>query len=292
MAHAKDTETNPATTDADLVTAANGGSKRALEALVMRHQGGLYGFLTRMMWSPTEAEDATQEVLVKIVTKLSTFEGRSSFKTWAYGIAFNHALSEKRKSRAHLTIPFEDYAARINACDDAPLSGLAHHDPEPEILAEEAKRACISGMLLCLSPDQRAAFTLGAIMGFSASEGAGVLDVTPETFRKKLSRARADMRAFMEGQCGLVNPDNPCRCPKKTRAFIEAGVVDPTVLRFNPEHVRMAKATASGISSNSEEWLDLFRRAGRKETPDFLKVLQHAIVAASSRATNSTPTTH
>jgi hypothetical protein len=68
----------------------------------------------------------------------------------------------------------------------------------------------------------------------------------------------------MNGQCGLVNQDNPCRCPKKTRGFIQAGHVDPRHLLFVPEHVErvrdVAPATVREIEDVVErQHADIFR---------------------------------
>jgi hypothetical protein len=112
------------------------------------------------------------------------------------------------------------------------------------VLVEEAKNSCTMGMLLCLDRKQRLVFTLGEILGASDSVGAEVLEMTADNFRQCLARARRDLHAFMNGQCGLVNKSNPCRCPKKTRGFIEEGHVDAKHLRFVPEHVRKVREVA------------------------------------------------
>jgi hypothetical protein len=68
--------------------------------------------------------------------------------------------------------------------------------------------------------------------------------MSADNFRQCLARARRDLHRFMNGQCGLVNRDNPCRCPKKTRGFIEAGHVDPHHLLFVPGHVQRVRDVA------------------------------------------------
>ena len=83
--------------DADLVRRARDGDRNALENLVRRYQRWIYNVALRMVWSPEEARDVTQEVLIKVVTKLATFRGRSSFRTWLYRITANHVLNMKRR---------------------------------------------------------------------------------------------------------------------------------------------------------------------------------------------------
>ena len=82
--------------DRDLVVRIQQGDGLALERLVRRHQPWIYNIVLRMVYLPEDAEDATQEVLVTIVTKLSTFAGRSSLRTWMYRIVVNHVRNMKR----------------------------------------------------------------------------------------------------------------------------------------------------------------------------------------------------
>jgi len=81
------------------VARAKGGDREALEALVRRHQAWIYNIALRMLYHPQDAEDATQEILIKALTRLSSFEGRSSFRTWLYRIVVNHVLNMKRGRR-------------------------------------------------------------------------------------------------------------------------------------------------------------------------------------------------
>src|SRR6516225_447363 len=84
-------------TDAELVEKAKGGDRAALEDRVLRHQAWIYNIAVRMVFQPHDAEEVTQEVLVKVITKLSTFKGESKFRTWLYRIAVNHVLNMKRR---------------------------------------------------------------------------------------------------------------------------------------------------------------------------------------------------
>src|SRR3989475_6740500 len=87
--------------DRTLVARARSGSREALEDLVRRHQGWIYNIAVRMLYHPHDAEDATQEILIKAVTRLSSFEGRSSVRTWLYRIVVNHVLNMKRGRVEH-----------------------------------------------------------------------------------------------------------------------------------------------------------------------------------------------
>lgn len=228
-------------TDAVLVEQATSGDRAALEKLILRHQAWVYNIAVRMVFFPHDAEEVTQEVLVKVITKLSTFKGESAFRTWLYRIAANHVLNMKRQTAEASATTFADYGAAIDKTPDLDLPDPKSVPVEVPLLVEEAKNGCTLGMLLCLDRKQRLVFTLGEIFGVSDTVAAEVLEMTPDNFRQSLARARSDLHHFMNNQCGLVNQSNPCRCPKKTRGFIQAGHVDPQQLMFVPEHLERVR---------------------------------------------------
>jgi RNA polymerase sigma factor (sigma-70 family) len=209
--------------DQNLVTRARAGDRTALEDLVQRHQGWIYNIAVRILYHPQDAEDATQEILVKILTGLSSFQGRSSFRTWLYRIAVNHLLNTRRSRVEDPAISFRMYGDELDKTPDLDLLDPKASSPDANILMTEAMLACTSGMLLCLDREQRLAYILGAIFAVSDTVAAEVLEITAENFRQRLARARRDLRNFMNDKCGLVNQGNPCRCSKKTRGFIQAG---------------------------------------------------------------------
>jgi RNA polymerase sigma factor (sigma-70 family) len=224
-------------TDIELVRRAQDGDRDALEKLILSHQAWIYNIALRMVAFPEDAEEVTQEVLIKAITRLSTFECKSKFRTWLYRITTNHVINMKRRGGETHMLSFPTYAAAINDTPDLDLPGPKSVPIELPLLVEEVKIACTTGMLLCLDRRQRLAFTLGAIFGASDKVGSEIMDITADNFRQILSRARRDLYQFMSNQCGLVNPSNPCRCYKKTRGFINEGHVDPHRLVFVSQRV-------------------------------------------------------
>jgi RNA polymerase sigma factor (sigma-70 family) len=102
------------------VTRSLHGDRGALEALVLRHQSWIYNIAFSMMNDIHDAEDATQEVLIKVITKLSTYDPRkASFRTWLYRIVVNHIINmrenrkEKTMSELMKSRGIDEYAARI-----------------------------------------------------------------------------------------------------------------------------------------------------------------------------------
>src|SRR5258708_6798029 len=134
--------------DVDLVEQARNGSRAALEKLILRHQAWIYNIAVRMVFQPHDAEEVTQEVLVKIITKLGTFKGKCQFRTWLYRIAANHVLNMRRWSAETQVTTFADYGAAINRAPDLDLPDPQTVPVELPLLIEEAKNGCTMGMLL------------------------------------------------------------------------------------------------------------------------------------------------
>jgi hypothetical protein len=181
------------------------------------------------------------------------FKGQSSFRTWLYRIAANHVLNMKRRGAEARAMSFADYGAAIGRTPDLDLPDPSTVPIDLPVLVEEAKNGCTMGMLLCLDRKQRLIFTLGEILGASDAIGGEVLEMTTDNFRQCLARARRDLHSFMNGQCGLVNRENPCRCPKKTRGFVEDGHVDPNHLLFVPQHIERVRDVAPATLREIED---------------------------------------
>jgi RNA polymerase sigma factor (sigma-70 family) len=229
------------TEDRRLLEQAKEGSGAALERLVKRHQRFVYNVALKFVKDPDDAADLTQEVLIKMVTKLSGYKGNSSLRTWLYRIVVNHFLKRKRQqAESH---SFEQYGEFLDKAYDGEEMTPEEHLRYHEQIAG-TRNACMAGMLLCLDRQQRMVFILGAIFALKSPVAARILDISAENFRQQLSRAKADLFAFMENKCGLVNPANPCRCAKKTKGFIQEGKVDATARQFTTHTLEtIAQAT-------------------------------------------------
>ena len=214
-----------------LVRQAVAGDRQALEEVVVAIQGQVYNLALRMLRLPQDAEDATQEILVKVVTHLSEFRGDSAFTTWVYRVASNHLLNSRRRPAELASLTFD----RLNEQLETSLA-LYDADPaavyEDTALAEEVKQSCTLGMLMCLDRGQRLALILGELLEVSGEEGAAIMEISPAAYRKRLARARATMVAFVSRQCGIVNPASPCRCHKHVRNKIRVGRLDPDHLLY------------------------------------------------------------
>lgn len=211
-----------------LVAQAMAGDKTALENLITFIQPRIYNLCIRMLKSPEEAEDASQEVLIKIVTHLSDFRSQSAFTTWAYRITANHLMNIGRNNRLTFEALSESLEQSLSFADPRQLE----EKYDEKLLSEEIKRNCTLGMLLCLDTDLRLALILGEIFKLNSEEAASILDITPQAYRKRLSRARTSLISFVSNTCGLINPEKPCRCNKHIKNKILMKKLDPNHLQY------------------------------------------------------------
>jgi RNA polymerase sigma factor (sigma-70 family) len=273
-----------AQTDAEdqyLVRCVQSGSKEALELLLARHQRWIYNIALRMVSLPQDAEDATQEILVKLLTGLSSFRGESRFRTWLYRVVVNHLLNMKRGRAEARAWTFEHYGRELDGTPDAGLAAPDSERPDVQLLIEEAKIGCTTGMLLCLDREQRLVYVLGEIFGVTDRVGAELLEISRDSFRQKLSRARRDLYNFMQGRCGLVKTSHPCRCARKTRGFIVAGYVDPRHLVVARERIvqvrEVAEERSEQLEASHAAYAEIHRGHPFHGSPDFVASLRALI---------------
>jgi len=188
-----DTSKSDVTEDNQLVSDALTGDKKSLELLIKRHQAWIYNIALKMVWDPVDAEDVTQETLIKIITKLSTFRGDSAFRTWAYRIVANHVINMRKRKKEFEYTSFKVYGEQIIRSPDTDLPDKESVPVDVNLLIEETKIGCMNAMLLCLDREQRLVFILGSMLGVNDSTGSEILDISSDNFRQKLSRARKDM---------------------------------------------------------------------------------------------------
>jgi RNA polymerase sigma factor (sigma-70 family) len=212
----------------NVVRLAIDGDRGALDLVVRELQHDIYSLALRMLWNKEDAEDATQEILVRIVTRLSQFDFRSRLRTWAYRVAVNYILDFKKSATERMQLNFESLAGSL----EEGLGADGPSDSEASVLIEEVKVGCSLAMLQCLDRPHRIAYVLGDIMELSGPEAAEALDISPELFRKRLQHARAAVLTFTKAYCGLVSDTAACTCNRQVAAAVRRGTVSPENLAF------------------------------------------------------------
>lgn len=215
-----------------LIEAAKRGDRLALESLVERYQPVIFNIALRMVYIQEDAEDITQEVLIKVITQLSSFNFKSSLGTWIYRITANHMINMQQRPAEKFLRSFQEYGENIDKAPDKPVEDYLKTSSEYDLILEEVRLECFTGMLLCLNRRRRLAFILGEVLGTSPKVGAEIMELRVDNFRQLLSRARREVYDFMKSRCGLVDNDKHCHCHLKAQNMIDTKLLIPHKYRF------------------------------------------------------------
>ena len=212
------------------VDGAIAGDKSALETLVASVQDIVFNLSLRMLGTFADAEDATQDILLKMITHLSSFRGDSSFTTWIFRIAVNHLKNYKKHMFAHYPLSFEYYGNDIENAKIEDVPDLTQN-VEKDILAEELKMSCTNVMLQCLDMESRCIFILGTMFKIDSRIAGDILEMTPEAYRQKLSRIRKKMAGFLGEYCGEYGSGR-CKCKERVNYAIQSHRINPLQLNY------------------------------------------------------------
>jgi RNA polymerase sigma factor (sigma-70 family) len=257
------------------------GDRDSLEALVRALQDPMYRLSLRLLGHPEQARDATQEALVLIVTQLSSFRAESSLKTWAYRVATRHLLRLRSRARKWTfeSLADEELGQPPNAIEPAALQ-LA----DERLLEEEVFLGCTQAMLQALDPEKRTAFVLGAICELEAGEAAAILEISEVAFRKRLSRARAELDAFLRRRCGVANPASGCRCAHQVNHNVARGRLDPARLAHSSPFGKTTVEAfrALGDIRRVRRSLEIYRAQPQRHAPEDFAAGIRAVVDRST----------
>ena len=239
----------------DLARQAAAGDSQALARLVEEVQHPVYRLALRFLGHPEDAKDASQEILIRLITHLGSFEGRSQFMTWAYTVAVRHLMRTRKRLVESSVQGAETFAEFLDR-------GLADRDftaeeAEYRMLCAEVRISCTYGMLLCLSRPLRASYILGDAMGMPDTVAAEICGISRTAQRQRLARARRTMRTIIADRCGLIDTANPCRCGRQIQSSLAAGILDRNAPTF-AEHPRTDSGPIEiGTIERAAEQLDL-----------------------------------
>ena len=208
---------------ADLISRARAGDGDAFRELTEPHRRELQVHCYRMLGSVQDAEDVLQDTLLAAWQGFAGFEGRASLRTWLYRIATNRCLnarrSASRRPAKQWDIPHVDppeptrlgEVVWLEPYPDTLLEGAITVPPGPEARYEQAESMSLAFVtaLQVLPPRQVAVLILRDVLGFRASEVAGMLDSTVESVNSALKRARASLQGRRPAAAGSEPPPAP-----------------------------------------------------------------------------------
>jgi RNA polymerase sigma factor (sigma-70 family) len=270
----------------ELVKKAVKGSKIALEGVTTSIQDNIYYLSLRMLANPDNAKDATQEILIKVITNLASFRFDSQFNTWVYKIASNYLISERKFINREPSLTFDIY--KMDLEQDLQEPAEVRNDPHYQILLNELRISCTMAMLLCLNPQHRMAYILGDIFELEHDEASNILSISKDNFRQTLSRARAKVFQFTNESCGLISSDSKCSCVKKLQGSIKRKRVDPDKIIFadKSEYNYMEVKEVLRETQQELKTLVLQNAITRYKCPDTLSEIIESLVVQGIKATN------
>ncbi|MFT5359105.1 MAG: RNA polymerase sigma-70 factor (ECF subfamily) [Polyangiales bacterium] len=179
--------------EAELLTKASEGDRSAFGHLVKMHQGRVSACATKMLTSPSEAEDAAQETFIRAWKALARFDGRSKLSTWLYRICVNVCLNRIRSQKGKRHADLDDPSSPDIAAD----SQKSGNDPGHALELSELQ-ARLQASLDRLSPSLRSAVVLVLIEGMPHKEAGDVLGVPEGTVAWRIHEARRRLRGELK----------------------------------------------------------------------------------------------
>lgn len=271
----------------ETLLAATAGDLAALDRLLLAIQPGVYNLAVRVLGHRDDAADATQEILLKVVTHLGSFRGESAFATWVWRVTHNHLMTAHTRSAETRHVSLEALAERLDmglefAAGQARSQGAPMPlTPEDKLEARQVALACTQAMLMTLDREQRLIYVLDTIFDLPSKEAAAVVGITPEAYRQRLSRARARLGAFMGKTCGLANRDAACSCERQLPAIRHArrsGLAgNPSVIAIYPDELQEAVRHFAAFTRVSDA-AAVFRGHPRYRAPDAMRSAIRAVL--------------
>jgi RNA polymerase sigma factor (sigma-70 family) len=239
----------------ELARRAAAGDSESLARLVEEVQHPVYRLALRFLGHPEDTKDASQEILVRLITHLGSFEGRSRFMTWTYSVAVRQLMRTRKRQVEASVKGAETFAAFLDR-------GLADRDftaeeAEYRLLCAEVRISCTYGMLLCLSRPLRVSYILGDALGMPDTEAAEICGISRTAQRQRLARARRTMRTIIADRCGLIDAANPCRCGRQIESSLAAGILDRDKMMFAGHRRTDSGPIETGTIERAAEQLDM-----------------------------------
>lgn len=253
----------------NLIQKATAGDKSSLETVILNIQDLVFNLSLRMLGTFPDAEDASQDILLKVMTHLSSFKGESSFSTWVFRIAVNHLKDYKKHMFAQFPLSFEFYGDDIRNAKTEDIPDLTQN-VEQAILAEELKLSCTNVMLQCLDTESRCIFILGTMFKVDSRIAGDILGITPEAYRQRLSRVRKKMADFLTEYCGEYGKGK-CHCANRVNYAIQSHRIHPTQLYFQTAVSSEVMLDVKGAMEEIDDLSQEFSFCKTYQSPENLK---------------------
>lgn len=253
-------------TDGELLVAAQGGDRKALNDLLERNQARVFRFGLKMCGSEDDAKDVLQETLIAAARTVHGFRGASSVSTWLYSIARSFCIKTRRTSKF---APGHIESLDSDGNPAAWVPDLAR-GPEENVAGRQVQET-LNAAIADLDPSYREVLVLRDVEGLSAAEVAEVMGLSVEAVKSRLHRARVAVRERVAPLLGIPEPTRASTepaCPDVVALFSQKleGEISGSVCDELEAHLETCPRCSARCDSLRAS-LNLCRQAGDETVP-------------------------
>lgn len=193
--------------------------------MIEQHIGRVYNFAVRMALDPARAAAVVEETFERACAGLDELpDDDHRAHLWLLKIT-SHVAAKRLPRGPEVSFDMLDETLRSEATRTDVVRSLT--DPQRDFLLWELKQGCMTSVVNCLGPGERAAFVAAQVMKLSDDDAAKALGVTVSAYRVRLSRARQKIGDHLAPRCEHIDPMNPCRCPARVGTALRKGFIAP-----------------------------------------------------------------
>ena len=244
------------------MTAAN---HEEFKRIVGDHWRALFNFAFRMCLDRDRAREVVEETFLRAYVGQEKMPDPQAVENWLLRIA-NHLLSEKLPRTPEVNWDVLDDILRSEATRTDIVRSLT--EPKRDFLLWELKQGCMTAVINCLSPGERAAFVVNTVMKMPDEDAAKTLGVTKSAYKVRLSRAKKKVTDYLAPRCEHVDPMNPCRCPARVGTALRKGFIRSTGEVNLRKPVEPFGRYGAGPDSEDEPLRDVVAIYGNLPEPD------------------------
>jgi RNA polymerase sigma factor (sigma-70 family) len=193
------------------------------EYIYNQYSKKIYNLAYRMTGNNDDANDITQETFIQAFNSLDQFNGESQLYTWLYQIAKNNCLRLIGKKNKTNFLSLQELVEKASS----PVSDEISETEKSQYIAQ-VKDGCLSGLLRCLSFQQRLAFILNVLFDLPVEQVAGIIEKSVNATRILVHRSRQNIREYLCCNCSLYDSNNPCRCENLINFSLKQGWINST----------------------------------------------------------------
>ncbi|WP_152629408.1 RNA polymerase sigma factor [Haliangium ochraceum] len=183
----------------------------------------MFNFAFRMTLDRERAGKATEECFLRAYVGAEDLpEDAERAETWLLRIC-SHILEQQLPRQPEVSFDILDETLRSEATRTDVVRSLT--DPQRDFMLWELKQGCMTAVINCLSPGERAAFIMANILHKSDADASKALGISKSAYKVRLSRARKKVVDYLAPRCEHVDPMNPCRCPARVGVAMHKGFI-------------------------------------------------------------------